>query len=133
MLFYEEFSESMANFEKGLEARNTFEKIHFATLDWKVPVAVAILYAVIVTLWGRCNKAKALKAEEPRAKSKKNLQKQDENDRFTVFNCLVIAHNLFLTVFSAYCFVCIVKILVESYISDNFFDAVRHIALYTIP
>lgn len=126
MLFFEEFSESMANFEKGLEPRTTFEKLHYATLDWKVPVAAAILYAVIVTVWGRCNKAKALKAEDPRVKSKKSKSQGGEDkeaNRFSFFNCLVIAHNVLLTVFSAYCFVCIVKILVDSYMNDHFFDA----------
>lgn len=117
----------MANFEKGVEPQSLFEKIHFASLDWKAPVSAAILYAVIVTLWGRCNKAKALKAEEPRVKAKKGSEvtKNSEDNRFSVFNCLVIAHNVFLTVFSAYCFVCIVKILVDSYLQDNFLDAVK--------
>ena len=126
MLFFKEFSESMANFEKGRPPRTTFEKIHFATLDWKVPVAAAILYAVIVTIWGKFNKEAALKAEEPRVKSKKH-QKETESatSRFSVFNCLVIAHNVLLTVFSAYCFVCIVKILFDSYISTEFFEAVN--------
>lgn len=119
----------MANFEKGLEPQTLFEKIHFASLDWKAPVIGAILYAVIVTIWGRCNKAKALKAEEPRVKSKKAAApaaaaKDSETNRFSFFNCLVIAHNLFLTVFSAYCFICIVKILADSYLQDDFFDAV---------
>lgn len=127
MLFFKEFSESMANFEKGLEPQTLFEKIHFASLGWKVPVSAAILYAVIVTIWGRCNKAKALKAEEPRVKAKKNAEitKNSEDNRFSFFNCMVIAHNVFLTVFSAYCFVCIVKILIESYFQDNFLDAVK--------
>lgn len=132
MLFFKEFSESMANFENGLEPQTAFEKFHFATLDWKVPVAAAILYAVIVTIWGRVNnKEAALKAEEPRVKSKKHNhqhqhQKHDDvsSSRFSFFNCLVIAHNVFLTVFSAYCFVCIVKILLDSYISYDFFEAV---------
>ena len=128
MLLFKEFSESMSNFEKGLPPRTIFEKIHFATLDWKVPVAAAILYAVIVTIWGKFNKEAALKAEEPRVKSKKHPQKESSaTSRFSPFNCLVIAHNVFLTVFSAYCFVCIVKILVDSYISTEFFDAVRRL------
>lgn len=128
MLYFKEFSESMANFEKGLEPQTLFEKIHFASLDWKTPVIGAILYAVIVTIWGRCNKAKALKAEEPRVKAKKVSgaapAADSEPNRFSFFNCLVIAHNVLLTVFSAYCFVCIVKILVESYLQDDFLDAV---------
>lgn len=126
MLFFKEFSESMANFEKGLEPQTLFEKIHFASLDWKAPVIGAIFYAVIVTIWGRCNKAKALKAEEPRVKAKKAsaAANDSETNRFSFFNCLVIAHNVFLTVFSAYCFICIVKILVDSYLQDDFFDAV---------
>lgn len=128
MLFFKEFSESMANFEKGLEPQTLFQKIHYASLDWKTPVIAAILYAIIVTIWGRCNKAKALKAEEPRVKAKKAsaaVVSESETNRYSVFNCLVIAHNVFLTVFSAYCFVCIVEILVESYLQDNFIDAVR--------
>lgn len=130
MLFFKEFSESMTNFEKGLPPRTNFEKIHFATLDWKVPVTAAILYAVIVTIWGKFNKEAALKAEEPRAKSKKQKDAAASTaavSRFSVFNCLVIAHNVFLTVFSAYCFVCIVKILFDSYISTEFFEAVSQI------
>ena len=129
MLFFKEFSESMANFENGLAPQTTFEKFHFATLDWKVPVAAAILYALIVTIWGRFNKEVALKAEEPRVKSKKNHyhhKESTESSRFSFFNCLVIGHNVFLTVFSAYCFVCIVKILLNSYISTDLFDAVSH-------
>ena len=129
MLFFKEFSESMANFEEGLAPQTTFEKIHFATLDWKVPVASALLYALIVTIWGRFNKAAALKAEEPRVKSKKhhhNHGESTESSRFSFFNCLVIAHNVLLTVFSAYCFVYIVKILLDSYIATDFFDAVSH-------
>lgn len=130
MLFFKEFSESMANFENGLPPRTIFEQFHYATLDWKVPVAAAILYAVIVTIWGCFNKKAALKAEEPRVKSKKQQQqhhhhqKSDKSSRFSFFNCLVIAHNIFLTVFSAYSFVCIVKILLESYMSFDFFEAV---------
>lgn len=118
----------MSNFEKGLSPRTIFEKIHFATLDWKVPVTAAILYAVIVTIWGNYNKEAALKAEEPRVKSKKHLKAgsvEESADRFSVFKCLVIAHNVFLTLFSAYCFVCIVVILFNSYSSSNFLEAVR--------
>lgn len=122
MLFFKEFSESMAHYEQGLAPQNWFEQLHFATLGWKVPVAAAILYAVIVTIWGNCNKAKALKAQEPRVKSKKS--QSGPSSRFSLFNCFVIAHNVFLTVFSLYCFVCIVKILAESYIGTNFVDAV---------
>lgn len=128
MFFFKEFSESMNNFEKGLPPRTTFEKIHFATLDWKVPVTAAILYAVIVTIWGKFNKEAALKAEEPRAKSKKHKEAAAVS-RFSIFNCLVIAHNVFLTVFSAYCFVCIVKILFDSYISTEFFEAVSQFVI----
>lgn len=124
MFFFKEFSESMKNFEKGLEPSTTFEKIHFATLDWKVPVLAAILYAVIVTIWGRFNKAKALKLEESRLKSKKT-ESSSSDDRFSFFNCFVIVHNIFLTVFSVYCFICIVKILIESYINNDFLEAVR--------
>lgn len=127
MLFFKEFSESMANYEKGLAPSTIFEKFHYATLDWKVPVAAAILYALIVTIWGRFNKEAALKAEEPRVKSKKNQKESNESSRFSFFNCLVIAHNIFLTVFSAYCFVCMVKILLESYMSFDFFEAVSHL------
>ena len=123
MLFFKEFSESMANFEKGLAPQTLFEKFHVATLDWKTPVIAAILYAVIVTIWGQHNKAKALKAEEPRVKAKKTVDVAagSETNRFSLFNCLVIAHNVFLTVFSAYCFICIVKILFESYLQDDDF------------
>ena len=88
-----------------------------------------LLYALIVTIWGRFNKAAALKAEEPRVKSKKhhhNHGESTESSRFSFFNCLVIAHNVLLTVFSAYCFVYIVKILLDSYIATDFFDAVSH-------
>jgi hypothetical protein len=126
MLFFKEFSESMANFEKGLEPQNLFEKIHFASLDWKAPVIVAILYAVVVTIWGRCNKAKALKDQESRVKAKKSTSAVSENEtnRFSFFNLLVIAHNVFLTVFSAYCFVCIVIILAKSYLHGDFLETV---------
>lgn len=112
----------MANYERGLDPQNWFEKFHFATLGWKVPFSAAILYAVIVTLWGRCNRAKAAKANESRVKSKKSVP--EKTNRFSPFNCFVIAHNIFLTVFSFYCFVCIVKILVESYMNNSFLDAV---------
>lgn len=127
MLFFKEFSESMANFEKGLEPRSLFEKIHVATLDWKTPVIGAILYAVIVTIWGQFNKTKALKVEEPRVKAKRTVSvaaTESEANRFSLFNCLVITHNVFLTIFSAYCFICIVKILLESYLQDDFLNAV---------
>ena len=116
----------MANFENGLEPSTTFEKIHFATLGWKVPLSSAIIYAIIVTIWGHYNKAKALKDQEPRVKSKKlsGSVAEEAVNRFSPFNCFVIGHNIFLTAFSAYCFVFIVKILIDSYMQDAFFDAV---------
>ena len=125
MIFFKEFSEFMAHYERGLEPENWFEKFHFATLGWKVPFSAAILYAVIVTIWGNYNKAKAAKANEARVKSKKTaVSELHHTNRFSPFNCFVIAHNIFLTVFSLYCFVCIVKILFESYMNNSFLDAV---------
>lgn len=123
MIYFEEFSESITRFEKGLPPRTVFEKIHFASLGWEAPVIAAILYAVIVTIWGRYNKAKAARAEEPRVKAKA-AKEEDVKNRFSPFNCFVIAHNVLLTVFSVYCFVCIVHILIKSYVQDEFFDAV---------
>lgn len=126
ILFFKEFSKSMANYENGLSPQNLFEKIHFATLGWRVPLSVAIVYAIIVSIWGRYNKIRALKMEKPRVKAKKEvIVGSSSNNRFSVFNCLVIAHNVFLTIFSLYCFVCIVGILVDSYMNNTFHEAVR--------
>ena len=124
MLFFEQFSESMSNYENGLSPQNLFERVHFATLGWQVPLGVAVVYAIIVSIWGRYNKSKVLVVEEPRVKAKA-LKKGTISDRFSVFNCLVIAHNVFLTIFSLYCFICMVGILVDSYMNNTFHEAVR--------
>lgn len=129
MLFFEQFSESMSNYENGLSPQNLFERIHFATLGWQVPLGVAVVYAIIVSIWGWYNKTKVL-VEEPRVKAKAlkkgtTIPVSKTSDRFSVFNCLVIAHNVFLTIFSLYCFICIVGILVDSYMNNTFHEAVR--------
>lgn len=123
MLFFKEFSQSMRNYENGLEASNLFEKLHFSSLNWYVPVSVAILYAVIVTIWGRCNKAKAAAASLKAKKTSSSTVGSQTSNTYSPFNLLVIAHNINLTVFSAYCFVCIVPILINAYMTRPAFDA----------
>lgn len=119
MLFFEQFSESMARLDAGKAPITDFQRFHFATLDWKLPFAVAAAYAVIVTIWGRFNK----KMAEADAMEKKKKDKSGGGSS-PVFKAFVIAHNLLLTVFSAYCFVCMSSLLIKSYTSRNLFDAV---------
>lgn len=116
MFYFKEFSESMALLDAGKAPLNAFQRFHFATLDWKLPFAVAALYAIIVTIWGNYNKKVAAKAE----KSGKSASGKTSS----VFKVFVIGHNVLLTVFSAYCFVCMSSILIKSYSTRTAFDAV---------
>lgn len=133
MFFFDNFSASMARLDKGLSPRDAFERFHFATLDWRVPVVAVLLYVTIVTLWGRCNAARAARVASvakrgesaPLLKTRKGQATVvHKRPSFTPFNCLVIAHNVLLTVFSAYCLICILPILVKSYATRSLFDAV---------
>ncbi len=113
MLFFKQFSESMALLDAGKAPINDFQRFHFATLDWKLPLAVAVAYAIIVTIWGRFNMKMA-------AASNGKISSHSS----PLFKLIVIGHNVLLTVFSAYCFVCMSGLLINSYTTRSLFEAV---------
>ena len=114
MLFFKEFSASMARLDAGKAPINDFQRFHFATLDWKLPFAVAAAYAIIVTVWGRFNKAAAASSKE----------KSSSSSSSPLFKAVVVGHNVLLTVFSAYCFVCMSSLLIKSFTTRTLFEAV---------
>ena len=114
MLFFKEFSESMARLDAGKAPITDFQRFHFATLDWKLPFAVAAAYALIVTIWGHLNKKMAAASNGKSASFGSS----------TLFKAVVVGHNVLLTVFSAYCFVCMSSLLIKSYTTRTLFDAV---------
>jgi hypothetical protein len=132
MIYFAEFSESMRKLDNGLQPVTVFERFHFATLDWRMPVLAAIVYAVVVTIWGSFNRVSQEKAKIRASHHQKAAGTFRKNQpqpaprnpsRFTFFNCVVILHNLILTIFSVYIFACIVPILVRSYQEKSAFAA----------
>jgi hypothetical protein len=76
-------------------------EIYNAALDWKVPITIATLYAVTAIVWNRINRQRGYK---PYAFS-----------QTTAFKTFVIAHNVFLAVFSAFTFFGMLRALAHTW------------------
>ena len=128
----------MKKLDAGKAPITAFERFHFATLDWHWPIGIAIVYAAIVIVWSRYNNARlqgdksqasrhsSSRSTRPAGVFRKNQPKlppKHVESRFTPFNCLVMLHNAFLSVFSLAVFVSIVPILIKSYSTRTLFDS----------
>lgn len=87
------------------------------SLDWRVPVCSSLLYAVVVTYFSRRNVRLAKAAGAAPAGSAARA------DPWTLFRVLVLAHNILLTVFSAFVFFSVFPLLLASLRFRSFYDS----------
>ena len=138
-----QFNVSAARVAARLPPSNLFERFHFLTLDYRTPIIASILYVVIVSFFSRLNREKAAKAanvtkegnainvsnetggKRTSARNKKTIQISESENRFTPFKCLVIAHNVFLCLYSATAFASVLPVLLRPYFSVPLLEAVR--------
>lgn len=124
-----QFDASAARVAARLPPTNLFEKFHFLTLDYRTPIIASILYVVVVSFFSRLNREKSTaKSGSEKRTSTRNRKAEASvanESRFTPFKCLVIAHNVFLCLYSATAFLSVLPILLRPYFSAPIFEAVR--------
>lgn len=127
-----QFDASAAKVAARLPPTTLFEKFHFITLDYRTPIVVSILYVVVVSFFTRLNKEKAARAKAAaggdsgkRTSLRNKKEVVESENRFTPFKCLVIAHNVFLCLYSATAFLSVLPILLRPYFSSPLLEAVK--------
>jgi hypothetical protein len=102
------------------------------SLDWRMPVSASIIYVIVATLLSRRNIRKAKEAaaaisnDSSSTPSKEPLIKNKtvkERKTWTLFQTLVVAHNILLTAFSAYTFYAVFPLLLASFRFRPAFDS----------
>lgn len=126
-----QFETSASKVASLLPPSTLFEKFHFLTLDYRTPILASILYVVVVSFFSRLNKEKAAEAKGvaggnngKRTSSRNKKEVFEAESRFTPFKCLVIAHNVFLCLYSATAFLSVLPILLRPYFSSPLLEAV---------
>jgi hypothetical protein len=126
-----QFDASAEKVASRLPPSTTFEKFHFLTLDYRTPIVASILYVLVVSFFSRLNREKAAKAKSAitensgkRTSSRNKKEVAEVESRFTPFKCLVIAHNVFLCLYSATAFLSVLPILLRPYFNSSLLEAV---------
>ena len=110
-----------------------FEKFHFLTLDFRTPIIASILYVLVVSYFSKLNRERSASAKVnvnvnngKRTSSRNKAQSVEKTEsRFTPFKCLVIAHNVFLCLYSATVFLSALPLLARPYFNSPVMEAVR--------
>lgn len=126
-----QFDVSAAKIANLEPASSTFEKFHLLTLDYRTPIIASILYVVIVSYFSRLNRAKASggssgsgsSGKRTSSRNKQTSTSATEESRFTPFKCLVIAHNVFLCLYSATVFLSALPLLARPYLTESVLEA----------
>lgn len=104
-----------------------FEKFHVLTLDYRTPIIASILYVLIVSYFSRINRQRAssngVSENNKRTSSRNKNVSEDNSSRYTPFKCLVIAHNVFLCLYSAAVFLSALPLLARPYFSKSVLEA----------
>lgn len=133
-----QFDASAEKVASSLPPSTTFEKFHVLTLDYRTPIVASILYVLVVSFFSRLNREKAVKAKSSgstndgkrtSSRNKKEVAVEVES-RFTPFKCLVIAHNVFLCLYSATAFLSVLPILLRPYFNSPLLEAVNCFVLF---
>ena len=134
-----QFDVSAEKVASRLPPSTSFEKFHFLTLDYRFPILASILYVVVVSFFSRLNKEKAAEAKSTvsynsgkRTSSRNKKEAVEVENRFTPFKCLVIAHNVFLCLYSATAFLSVLPILLRPYFSSPLLEAVIEYCLFNL-
>jgi len=85
------------------------------SLDWRVPVGSSLIYSVIVAYWSRLNRNKGLTNSPVKGKKR--------SEPWTAFRIAVVAHNVLLTLFSAFTFHNTAPLVAASFRYRPFLDA----------
>lgn len=130
-----QFDLSAAKVAAQESASTNFEKFHVLTLDYRTPIVAAILYVLIVSFfskWNRDRSRKSVSVSTSASASAKRTSSRTKNiitvtasieSRYTPFKCLVIAHNVFLCLYSAVTFCSVLPILLRPYFSESLLQA----------
>ena len=125
---FEASAQRIANFQAP---ETLFQKFHLLTLDYRTPILVSIIYVLVVNYFSNLNREKEKgtgtgkdqNVKRTSARGKKEVTRVSES-RFTPFKCVVIAHNIFLCLYSVTTFVSILPILLQPYFKLPLLEAV---------
>lgn len=129
-----QFDASAAKVASESAPVTAFEKFHFLTLDFRTPIIASILYVLVVSYFSKLNRERSASAKVnvnnngKRTSSRNKAQSQSgekTESRFTPFKCLVIAHNVFLCLYSATVFLSALPLLARPYFNSPVMEAVR--------
>ena len=113
------------------EPSSLFEKFHVLTLDFRTPIVASILYVLLVSYFGKVNREREAAAVAVAAASSKSKRSSSRikttsvavESRFTPFKCFVIAHNVFLCLYSATVFLSALPLLARPYFTNSILEA----------
>ena len=135
-----QFDASAAKIAAEEAAVTAFEKFHFITLDYRTPIIASILYVLVVSFFSKLNLERAAKSSSSsngkrtssRAKTAATAAAAsgESESRFTPFKCLVIAHNVFLCIYSATVLLSALPLLVRPYFNYPVMEAVSQAYCY---
>lgn len=123
-----QFEASAAKIAAEQAPTTFFEKFHVLSLDFRTPIIASILYVLAVSFFSKLNREREStstnsgKRTSSRSKSAATVK---EESRFTPFKCLVIAHNVFLCLYSATVFLSALPLIVSPYFDSPILEAVR--------
>ena len=129
-----QFDASAAKVASESAPVTAFEKFHFLTLDFRTPIIASILYVLVVSYFSKLNRERSASAKvnvsnngkRTSSRNKAQTQSVEKNEsRFTPFKCLVIAHNVFLCLYSATVFLSALPLLARPYFNSPVMEAVR--------
>lgn len=95
------------------------------SLDWRVPIFSSLIYAAVVTFFSRRNQRKMAMApptasRRPTASSDKS--RTETREGWTAFKIAVVAHNIFLTIFSGLVFYSVFPLLLANFRYRSCYD-----------
>lgn len=133
-----QFEASAAKIAAEQAPTTFFEKFHVLSLDFRTPIIASILYVLAVSYFSKLNRERGSTSSGPGASSGKRTSSRSksasaaaeaaivkEESRFTPFKCLVIAHNVFLCLYSATVFLSALPLIVRPYFDSPILEAVR--------
>lgn len=134
---YDQFNASALRISKSLLPQTGFQKFHLLTLDYRTPIVVSIIYVLMVSYFSKLNRSQKVPSTKDkkdkeggrrmssRGKKESSEESEASSSRFTPFKCLVIAHNIFLCLYSAITFLSVVPLVLKPYFSGSIHEAVQ--------
>lgn len=129
-----QFDASAAKIAAEQAPTTAFEKFHILSLDYRTPIIASILYVLVVSFFSKLNSERAAAAsvapsgsssKRTRSKTAAEVAVVKRESRFTPFKCLVIAHNVFLCLYSATVLLSSLPLIVRPYFDSPVLEAVR--------